>query len=182
MKKRSLILTILVLLIIGITGCNDEKSDEIRLSSPKVERSNSFLEVGILRNDSLIQSLSDQTLIEAIFRKNYPYTSEDLLILKSPYTTYQPFQIDVENHEGTRYFLTALGEDKVTKIKMFLRIALRQEGARLLIDPNAKNETHIHTCADRFASPDQICDFRFTPKGYFKGCDCGCDVRVFNRR
>jgi hypothetical protein len=175
-----------LVLLLGLTvGCKEEVPEKDHSHKGQHVAHTSQMLVGQVIGDQLTSVMTDPVLLETLFREDYPYASENLVISKQAFKTYQPFQIEYDdlNAHGRRiYYLTALAEDKISKKPMFMRIELSQKGNSLYLDPDGSTVMHIHTCSPKGAPSGQKCDFLFTERGFYDGCSCGGDVAIFDSR
>jgi hypothetical protein len=185
MKVNLQQISTLVLLLMFSVGCSEvviEKDDNLK--GQKVAHTSKML-VGQIAGDRVNPIMTDKALIESLFREAYPYASGNLMISKSAYQTYQPFQLEYDDMNAYRkrmYYLTALAEDNVSKYPVFLRVELSQEGSSLYFDPEDRVIMHIHTCSPTGAATGEPCKFSFTAQGFYDGCSCGGDVSIFDSR
>lgn len=184
MKANLLKISTLILLTASFLGCTESVPEKDTALQSKVVAPHKML-VAEMVGDQTKTVMTDQALLESLFREVYPYASDNVEFVKTPQKTYQPFQIehdDMNAHGKRIYYLTALAEDKVVQQSMFLRLELSQEQNALFLNPGKGNILHIHTCSHEGKTDDQPCEFLYTAQGFYDGCTCGGDVMIFNGR
>ncbi len=186
MKANLIQISTLVLLISLFLGCTESVPEkDPAFKSDKVTHSYNML-VGEIDGDQIKPIMTDQALIESLFREAYPYASDNLSISKQPQGTYQPFQIEhdtLNRHHKQTYYLTALASDRLSQKPVFLRLELTRERNSLFLNPEEGTVLHIHNCIDKPKSDGTRCnEFLFTAQGFYNGCDCGDKVKlIFSR-
>lgn len=130
--------------------------------------------IGTIEDDGTLSPvLTDQTMLEALFRIDYHFPQEDLVFRTTSFGTYKPFQMeydDLNEHNRRTYYLTALAEKSRSRRSMFIRFELEQEGDSLYLGKEGQYTAFITTCKGEF--DDSRCSFLFTEDGFYIGCTC----------